>query len=101
MLGAGAVLRAPLARVPENAMKFLVGIAAQHLRRLLGRGGSGGLLAGRRGRSAGGVASLLAATALLVGAGLPAWPLTVLATVAVLLWPVRHASAEHRRAEGR
>jgi uncharacterized membrane protein len=27
VLGAGAVLRAPLARVPENAMKFLVGIA--------------------------------------------------------------------------
>jgi uncharacterized membrane protein YdjX (TVP38/TMEM64 family) len=51
--------------------------------------------------TAAGVASLLAATALLVGAGLPAWPLTVLATVAVLLWSVRHASAEHRRAEGR
>ena len=27
VLGAGAALRAPLARVPENAMKFIVGIA--------------------------------------------------------------------------
>jgi hypothetical protein len=51
-------------------------------------------------RTAAGVVGLLAATALLVAAGLPAWPLSVLATVAVLLWSVRRASAEHRRAEG-
>jgi hypothetical protein len=51
-------------------------------------------------RTAAGVAGLLAATALLVAAGLPAWPLSVLCTVAVLVWSVRRVSAEHRRAEG-
>jgi uncharacterized membrane protein YdjX (TVP38/TMEM64 family) len=48
-------------------------------------------------RTAAGVIGLLAATALLVAAGLPAWPLSVLAAIAVLLWSVRRASAEHCR----
>jgi uncharacterized membrane protein YdjX (TVP38/TMEM64 family) len=48
-------------------------------------------------RTAAGVAGLLAATALMVTAGLPAWPLSVLAAVAVLLWSVKRGSAEHRR----
>jgi hypothetical protein len=50
-------------------------------------------------RTAAGVVGLLAATALLVAADLPAWPLSVLATAAVLLGSVRRASAGHRRAE--
>jgi uncharacterized membrane protein YdjX (TVP38/TMEM64 family) len=52
-------------------------------------------------RTAAGVMALLATTALLVAAGLPAWPLSVLAAIAVLLWSVRRASAEHRRAAGK
>lgn len=51
-------------------------------------------------RTAAGVVALLGATALLVAAGLPAWPLSVLATIAVLLWSVRRAGAAHRRADG-
>jgi hypothetical protein len=47
-------------------------------------------------RTAVGVLALLAATALLVATGLPAWPLTLAATVAVLLWSVRRGYAEHR-----
>jgi uncharacterized membrane protein YdjX (TVP38/TMEM64 family) len=52
-------------------------------------------------RTAAGVIALLAATALLVAVGLPAWPLSVLAAIAVLLWSVRRASAEHRRVAGK
>lgn len=48
-------------------------------------------------RTAAGVAGLLASTALLAAADLPAWPLTILATVAVLLWSVKRAGAKHRR----
>ncbi len=44
-------------------------------------------------RTAAGVVGLLSATALLAGADLPAWPLTLIATVAVLLWSVKRASA--------
>jgi membrane protein implicated in regulation of membrane protease activity len=50
-------------------------------------------------RTAIGVVALLAATALLAAAGLPAWPLTLIATVAVLLESVRRAYAHHRGAE--
>ena len=42
--------------------------------------------------------ALFAATALLVAAGLPAWPLSLVATVAVLLWLVRRSYASHRGA---
>lgn len=51
-------------------------------------------------RTAAGVAGLLAATALLAAAGLPAWPLTILATVAVLLWSVKRAGAKLQRSPG-
>jgi hypothetical protein len=47
-------------------------------------------------RSAAGVVAMLGATALLAAIDLPAWPLTVVATVAVLLWSVKRAAAEHR-----
>jgi membrane protein implicated in regulation of membrane protease activity len=49
-------------------------------------------------RTATGVVALLAATALLAAADLPAWPLTLVATVAVLLESVRRAYARHRGA---
>jgi membrane protein implicated in regulation of membrane protease activity len=49
-------------------------------------------------RTAIGVVALLAATALLAAAGLPAWPLTLVATVAVLFESVRRAYARHRGA---
>lgn len=52
-------------------------------------------------RTAAGVAVLLGGTALLAAAGLPAWPLAILTTIAVLLWSVMRASADHRRAQGR
>jgi hypothetical protein len=48
-------------------------------------------------RAAAGVAGMLSATALLAGAGLPAWPLAMLATVAVLLWSVKRAGAKHHQ----
>lgn len=44
-------------------------------------------------RTAAGVVFALGATALLAALGLPAWWLTVTATVAVLLWSVRRAGA--------
>jgi hypothetical protein len=47
-------------------------------------------------RAAAGVVALLATTALLAAVGLPAWPLALAATVAVLLWTVRRASAIQR-----
>jgi len=43
-------------------------------------------------RTAAGVVALLTATALLAAAGLPAWPLAILATIAVLLRSVKRAS---------
>ena len=46
-------------------------------------------------RAAAGVVGLLTATALLAAASVPAWPLTIVTTVAVLLWSVKRASAEH------
>jgi uncharacterized membrane protein YdjX (TVP38/TMEM64 family) len=48
-------------------------------------------------RTAAGVVGLLTATALLAAAALPAWPLTVLATVAVLVWSVKRSSASGRK----
>lgn len=51
-------------------------------------------------RTAAGVAGLLAATALLAAAGLPAWPLAILATVAVLLWSVNRARTRPRPCAG-
>jgi uncharacterized membrane protein YdjX (TVP38/TMEM64 family) len=48
-------------------------------------------------RTAAGVVGLLAATALLAAAALPAWPLTILATIAVLVWSVRRAGASDPR----
>ncbi len=49
-------------------------------------------------RTAVAVVGLLAATALLAAADLPAWPLTLIATVAVLLESVHRAYARHRGA---
>ena len=46
-------------------------------------------------RTAAGVVGLLTATALLAAASVPAWPLTIVTTVAVLLWSVTHGSAQH------
>ncbi len=45
---AGIAVRAPLARVPENTMKFIVGVDADVLRHLLGCGGCWRALARRR-----------------------------------------------------
>ncbi len=42
---AGVLARAPLARVPENTMKFAVGVDADLLRHVLGSGGRGRLVA--------------------------------------------------------
>ncbi len=50
---AGVAARAPLARVPENTMKFAVGVMLSSLRHVLGRRGRGVELAGRRRRAAG------------------------------------------------
>ena len=44
-------------------------------------------------RTAAGVVGLLGATALLAATDLPAWPLTLFATIAVLLWSVKRAAA--------
>ena len=67
------------------------------------RGGVGAavfeFLVGDDWRTAAGVVGLLTATALLAAAGLPAWPLTVLATIAVLLRSVKRAGGKHRRAD--
>jgi hypothetical protein len=49
-------------------------------------------------RTAVAVVALLAATAVLAAAELPAWPLTLVATVAVLLESVRRAYARYRGA---
>ena len=48
-------------------------------------------------RTAVGVVFLRAATALLAAVGLPAWPLTILATLAVLLRSVRRGQSTQRR----
>ena len=50
-------------------------------------------------RTAAGVIALLTATALLAAAGLPAWPLSILATIAVLLWSVKRAGNQRRRTD--
>ncbi|HEY7256528.1 MAG TPA: hypothetical protein VH476_07570 [Solirubrobacterales bacterium] len=67
-------------------------------------GGVGGavfeFLVGDDWRTAAGVVGLLTATALLAAASLPAWPLTVVATVAVLIWSVKRAGTSRRRAGG-
>ena len=48
--GFGLLVRAPLERVPENTIKFAVGLAADELRGLLGRRGGGRELARRGSR---------------------------------------------------
>ena len=48
VVAAGVAVRAPLSRVPENTLKFAVGVMLKRLRHFLGSRGGGGPLAGRR-----------------------------------------------------
>ncbi len=75
VLGAGAALRAPLARVPENAMKFIVGIALSTFGVFWGAEGAGATWPGD-------------------DAALPAVALALLAASWLMVRSLRHAGPD-------